>query len=514
MKFIPFNAVFITGSTILLCCCDALLIHQQRHHPRRQIQWNEHLSSSQRGKIKTHQKQRYLNKCYSTSNKMSSSSDDDNDNNIDVNNIDDKYFLSDEEDPQQLHIDDCGSLLKLNSDFYRAFNEKDLELMEKLWLLDHASTQCIHPSQKPCLGVTSVLESWKSIFDSFAMGTRVWIETTNIRLVVNGCTAILTCDEDVYCERFFRGQNKRATEFANKLTATNIFSKVNNEWYISYRHSSYHADSDAAKNALAAGGDDASKKAKEEITGVNGDSDGPAIKEIPSEGGGKKYIIKGNNIADLLGSDIFKGSLGKIDGDNDDPNIIRIKGSIKIPIDEEDTATEDEDDDNNNENDNTIDVVSSSDNNNSTSSIIATSDDNTVTTNNSKSESSNNIDYGKIYDHNTVAINNSESNNNNIDDNRIYYNNNNKNSSKQDYIRQGCIEALRKLNDRGEISNKQKRILLTDIISCSTRGEYSMVEFAYELLFFTADDNNKDLAEEEFADQCRIFSSTTTNNLL
>lgn len=57
---------------------------------------------------------------------------------------------------------------------------------------------------------------------------------------------------------------------------------------------------------------------------------------------------------------------------------------------------------------------------------------------------------------------------------------------------------------QGSISPKQKRVLLTDIITCSAKGEFSMVEVAYELLCGEGDD--KDAAEEEFAEQCRVFA--------
>lgn len=75
----------------------------------------------------------------------------------------------------------------------------------------------------------------------------------------------------------------------------------------------------------------------------------------------------------------------------------------------------------------------------------------------------------------------------------------------KDTIRQNCISSLRKLANQGIISRKQKTILLTDIITCSARGEYSLVEVAYDLLCGEGDD--KDAAEEDFADQCQVFAS-------
>jgi hypothetical protein len=73
----------------------------------------------------------------------------------------------------------------------------------------------------------------------------------------------------------------------------------------------------------------------------------------------------------------------------------------------------------------------------------------------------------------------------------------------KDALRQDCISALRKLSKQGQISPKQKQVLLTDIITCSAKGEFSMVEVAYELLCWEGEDED---AAEEFADQCRIFA--------
>jgi hypothetical protein len=73
-------------------------------------------------------------------------------------------------------------------------------------------------------------------------------------------------------------------------------------------------------------------------------------------------------------------------------------------------------------------------------------------------------------------------------------------------LRQECIDSLRKLASEGRISPKQKRVLLTDIISCSSKGENSMVEVAYELLCGEGKDPEE--AEEEFVDQCRVFAES------
>lgn len=74
-------------------------------------------------------------------------------------------------------------------------------------------------------------------------------------------------------------------------------------------------------------------------------------------------------------------------------------------------------------------------------------------------------------------------------------------------IRQGCIQTLRKLCTQGSLSQNQKRLLLTDIISCSTKGMNSMVEVAFDLLLVN-NEGDFDGGEEEFADQCRVLADS------
>eukprot|EP00956_Cyclotella_meneghiniana_P011591 scaffold16279_cov68-Cyclotella_meneghiniana.AAC.1 len=70
---------------------------------------------------------------------------------------------------------------------------------------------------------------------------------------------------------------------------------------------------------------------------------------------------------------------------------------------------------------------------------------------------------------------------------------------------QKCIDVIRKLSDKGQLSSKQKRALMTDIIASSARGETSMVEVAYGLLL----SEDSDAGMEDFTDQCRVFASAS-----
>ena len=358
----------------------------------------------------------------------------------------------------QQHVDDCGAVLQVNAAYYRAFNQQDLPSMELLWLKDGTST-CIHPSHAPIVGTSAVLDSWKRLFEA-RDGTKSWIEPCNIRLSVKGAsTAIITCDEHVYGRRFVRGQ-KRQTELVNKLTATNIFRKVGDRWYLVHHHASWHADSEAAKQALKAAktsvaqsGDWGSRvrpRARKEegvkvgMDGILGTSNfGPIVgSSEPNEKKPVKRIVMGSL------SDIFNGNLGDIlSSDENESN-----GIIHFSSDDDDDEDGEEDGDEGDDEETNVTII-------------------------------------KHYNQSPKSTSSAD-----------------KKNAPTDEHRQACISALRGLCDQGAISPKQKRVLLTDIISCSAKGEYSMVEVAYELLWGEGED--KDAAEEEFADQCRVLAES------
>jgi ketosteroid isomerase-like protein len=374
----------------------------------------------------------------------------------------------------QLHIDDGAAVLQVNAAFYRAFSEKNYDSMESIWLKDGTST-CIHPSSKSLVGSKAVLHSWKRMFESQdGSFQRCQMEPVDIRLTVKGAsTAIVTCDEHVYSRRFVRGK-KRQTELINKLTATNIFRKVAGSWRLCHHHSSWHWDSEAAKRALrgaqALSGTgnnksrgilrkDANNAEHSEIMdGILGMSNfGPLL---GTGSGEEKKIVKHIVMGNL--QDILNGNLGDIlgneDGDSKDEN-----GGTVIHFSSEDAELDDDDDDDDEDGVGSPAVV-----------VAGIKKWENASSDSAGSEPSS----GGM--------------------------NGNSDSAPKDALRQDCISALRKLAVQGSISSKQKRVLLTDIISCSAKGEFSMVEVAYELLCGEGDD--KDEAEEEFADQCRVFA--------
>jgi len=153
----------------------------------------------------------------------------------------------------KLHVEDCGAVLQVNAKYYQAFSEKNIETMQQVWFWNDNTATCIHPSQKPLVGTAAVLESWKKMFQVKAGAfQKSWMEPHQIRLRMAGHeVAIVTCDEHVYARRFVRGQ-RRVTELVNKLQATNVFRKDfrSGRWFLTHHHASWHANSEAAQQAL------------------------------------------------------------------------------------------------------------------------------------------------------------------------------------------------------------------------------------------------------------------------
>jgi hypothetical protein len=308
-----------------------------------------------------------------------------------------------------------------------------------------------------------------------------WVEPTNIRIAMRGATtAVVTCDEMVYARRFMRGQ-KRKSEKINTLVATNIFRKIGNKWLMAHHHSSWHHESDVARYALNASTmnrlsnegqqlDDV--KALQKDSGIKMDGILGAKNFGPILGDQLSMLMKGNqsnnnnvkmrmvrgNLSDLLGGnlkDLLGGGNDSRRGDDSSDAIIEFHELKRGDDDDED---EDEDDDD--EYDDDGEMYSADEVEADAASIVRRFSD----------SKSNAHDRTKVTQR-----------------------------------RQSCIRLLRQLCGKGAISPKQKRVLLTDIISCSAKEEASLVEAAYELLY---DGEDIDAAEEDFADQCRVLAGT------
>jgi len=422
-------------------------------------------------------------------------------------------------DLDRLLMDEFSHVLQANSQFYRAFSNKDFKAMEALWLHDSVAV-CIHPAREPLVGAGDILNSWSIMFDGknvvgsggggsddgsdgekSTLFQRNHIEPVKIRLNVRGNMAIVTCDEEVYTRRFVRGGTKKTAakngstrrgkvqgmELVNQLTATNVFRKVGAKWYMVHHQSGWHADSEAARNIRIQGAGSEKERLRQRLQKRASTMDELTVEDvlgIPGHEGlydGKKKMSKGGMAGldgDTLGlggsvKRVFSGSLDDL-----------LNGGWKNALGD-----------------------SNSDSNEDFEEILLNDDDDdtfiteeTIIIANAQ-KSSDMIGLGGINGNNKDKSKSRGDKNSAKDENSKDYS--------KDTLRPSCIAALRSLSTRGIISKKQKRILLTDIILSSAKGEYSLVEVAYDLLCAegVSDIEEDDCAVEEFSEQCRAFAA-------
>src|ERR1051326_7316500 len=83
---------------------------------------------------------------------------------------------------------------KMNTEFYRAFENLSIEMMDKLWKHDE-NIVCIHPGWDLFTGWLAIRESWITIFSNTEM-IRFVITNTKVRAFDNK-TALVVCVENI-----------------------------------------------------------------------------------------------------------------------------------------------------------------------------------------------------------------------------------------------------------------------------------------------------------------------------
>jgi ketosteroid isomerase-like protein len=462
---------------------------------------------------------------------------------IKVNDFD--LAMRKKESLDRLQMDHGNAVLQLNSAFYKAFSAKDYKSMSTIWIPDSTAT-CILPTyKKPLVGNRAVLRNWQELFESKnanAAFQRSWIEPSNIHMSTIGSSSmvIVTCNENVYVRRFIRGK-KRQTVHVNTLQATNIFRKVAGIWYLQYHHASPMSTVNSARNIDGLKGADPSLDKSERRSLVydknmfdESDDDGKAAKtsgidavlgiknlnadiglsdkQQPSSAQPKRIIMGGL-------SDLLNGNLGNLlsgassenkgaRGDENEKGFAIIRVSRENNDDEDDF--EDEDDDDDDEDDEFGDVLENLQIHSDSALNVETRKNlNSITINKHWANAESNKKFNKNKDEQPQEVHQ---------------------QSRDEMMRMKCISSLRKLTQQGLLSPSHKRVLLTDIITRAvaknddnynekvSSAQKSLVQVAYELLLGYElgpdntgeikyqDDEWKSIAEEEFAEQCRLFA--------
>ena len=119
------------------------------------------------------------------------------------------------------------SLIKANTRFYRAFELFDIEEMNELWYKELAVT-CIHPGWPLIQGRKEILQSWINIFNNTMVMQFTIIESS---ITIEGEWGWIVCTESLRSV-----VNGKVNE--GRVEATNIFRRVENQWYLVHHHGS------------------------------------------------------------------------------------------------------------------------------------------------------------------------------------------------------------------------------------------------------------------------------------
>lgn len=119
------------------------------------------------------------------------------------------------------------AVLAANDVFYRAFSQRDLREMSRLWWQGSTSL-CIHPGGQVLTGWEAIQDSWEGIFQNTES---LEIETELIKAEIDQSLAYVIVRETVL-------QSSRGRNFKAQSLATNLFQKMAQKWYLVSHHGS------------------------------------------------------------------------------------------------------------------------------------------------------------------------------------------------------------------------------------------------------------------------------------
>ena len=115
-------------------------------------------------------------------------------------------------------MSDEDDALASNEAFYRAFNQRDIDLMSALWA-ESDDVTCIHPGWNALEGRERVLDSWRAILGNPGQA----------RIVTGGATVTVHSDVAVVLCRELVG--------GSPLIATNVFVREGEGWKLLHHQS-------------------------------------------------------------------------------------------------------------------------------------------------------------------------------------------------------------------------------------------------------------------------------------
>jgi ketosteroid isomerase-like protein len=130
---------------------------------------------------------------------------------------------------------DQAAIAAANEAFYQAVEEGDLDTLRELWVDgDFAdAAHCVHPGQPAVHGRGKVLMSWTLVMSRLSY---LQFFITDVRIVVAGDMAVVTCAENVLTEL---DQGEEGSLAGGRAEATNVFRRVaDGRWQLLAHHSS------------------------------------------------------------------------------------------------------------------------------------------------------------------------------------------------------------------------------------------------------------------------------------
>ncbi len=122
---------------------------------------------------------------------------------------------------------DREAVLATNQAFYDAFEHRDIVSMNRWWWQGSTSL-CVHPGGRVLMGWDIIQASWSSIFDNT---DSLEIDVEIIKVEVDQALAYVLVRETVL-------QSSRGRKVKAQSTATNIFQKMAQKWYLVHHHGS------------------------------------------------------------------------------------------------------------------------------------------------------------------------------------------------------------------------------------------------------------------------------------
>ncbi|PIA51795.1 hypothetical protein AQUCO_01100576v1 [Aquilegia coerulea] len=126
-----------------------------------------------------------------------------------------------------LQEDSKAAVLAANARFYNCFREGDLAAMRALWA-KRDNICCVHPGVSGISGYDYVMGSWDYVCAEYDFPLE--IEVKDVEIFVKGDVGYVTCTETV---------KTKGTSNWGKQFATNVFERINGQWFICIHHASF-----------------------------------------------------------------------------------------------------------------------------------------------------------------------------------------------------------------------------------------------------------------------------------